>query len=309
MIYLLIVVTVCSLITAALAIHSKRKMYCMTDKMLTQMLEHTPIDISDVNEGALSAIASKIIRIQEKSVYELEKTEHEKEQLNRMISDISHQLKTPLSSVIMYCDMLASETDASNRQHFNERMRYQLDKLDWILQSMFKMIRLEQNSIQFTAEKQSLKDTLLSALNSTYEKFESKDITVKIQPFEDRCVWHNRKWTAEVFVNIIENAIKYSEKGSIIDIEVRQLEMFTEIRFIDHGMGIRHEELTEIFKRFYRSKDAENIEGSGIGLYLSRLILDQEKGYISVTSEYGKGSCFSVFLQNCQDQSALLSAE
>ena len=105
----------------------------------------------------------------------------------------------------------------------------------------------------------------------------------------------------EVFVNLLENAMKYTEKGGSISIRVKAYELYTEIQISDNGRGIRQEELTDIFKRFYRSPEVENMEGSGIGLYLANLILEKEKGYITVLSEYGKGSCFSVFLQNCKN--------
>ena len=104
-----------------------------------------------------------------------------------------------------------------------------------------------------------------------------------------------------MFVNLLENAIKYTEKGGTVCVSVHPYELYTEIRISDNGRGIRQEELTDIFKRFYRSPEVENMEGSGIGLYLSNLILEKEKGYITVVSEYGKGSCFSVFLQNCKN--------
>lgn len=94
--------------------------------------------------------------------------------------------------------------------------------------------------------------------------------------------------------------MKYTETGGQITIAVRPMELYTEIAVADTGMGIREEELPEIFKRFYRSRDVENLEGSGIGLYLSRLILEHEKGYLTAVSQPGRGSVFSVFLQNCQ---------
>lgn len=189
----------------------------------------------------------------------------------------------------------------SSDSFFLDKMKLQLGKIDWILKSLFKMVRLEQGAIQFETANISLKDTLLSALGSIYAQAEKKEICIVTEPFTDCLLLHNKKWTAEVFVNILENAIKYSEKGSAIEIKVYPMELFTEIRFQDHGIGIRKEEFTDIFQRFYRSKGVENKEGSGIGLYLSRLILDQEKGYMTVSSDYGKGSCFSVFLQNCQN--------
>ncbi len=287
------------LFIAVMEWYQKKRMYQLIDQMLEQVLNREKIEISDIQEGEISALASKVIRVQEKLEYEVNQAQKEKEQVKCLISNMSHQLKTPLSNVVMYRDLLELEPEAEQRANFLERMKIQLDKLDWILQSLFKMVKLEQGVIQFETEQSSLKETLLSALNSTYDKAEKKEICIITKPFKDCLLMHNRKWTAEVFSNILENAIKYSEKGSKIEIQVNSLELFTEIRFQDNGMGIKKEELTNIFQRFYRSKEAENKEGSGIGLYLSRMILEKEKGYMTVTSDYGKGSCFSVFLQNC----------
>lgn len=113
-----------------------------------------------------------------------------------------------------------------------------------------------------------------------------------MEPFEDRLLYHNRKWTAEVFVNLLENAVKYTDRGGTISICVKSYDLYTEIQIADNGRGIRQEEMTDIFKRFYRSPEVENMEGSGIGLYLSNLILEKEKGYMTVDSEYGKEAVF-----------------
>lgn len=292
------------LITAGIAAAEcfrRRRMYRMVSRMLEQVLNRERIQISDIREGGLSALAGKMIRVQETLEYEVDQAQKEKEQVKSLISNMSHQLKTPLSNVVMYRELLETEPDAEQRADFLERMRLQLDKIDWILQSLFKMVKLEQDVIRFETEPASLKETLVSALSSVYEQAEKKEIHIVTEPFPDRLLEHNPKWTAEVFVNILENAVKYSENGSQIEIQVRPLELFTEIRFRDHGIGIRKEEQNRIFQRFYRSRDVENREGSGIGLYLSRMILDKEKGYMTVASEYGRGSCISVFLQNCQN--------
>ena len=105
-------------------------------------------------------------------------------------------------------------------------------------------------------------------------------------------------------MNLLENAVKYTQKGGCIHIRVCPYDLYTEIQIADNGRGIKQEELTDIFKRFYRSPEVENMEGSGIGLYLSNLILEKEKGYMMVKSEYGKGSCFSVFLRNWKNEKA-----
>ena len=238
------------LFIAVIEWYQKRRMYQLIDQMLEQVLNREKIEISDIQEGQLSALASKVIRVQEKLEYEVNQAQKEKEQVKCLISNMSHQLKTPLSNVVMYRDLLELEPEAEQRANFLERMKIQLDKLDWILQSLFKMVKLEQGVIQFETEQSSLKETLLSALNSTYDKAEKKEICIITKPFKDCLLMHNRKWTAEVFSNILENAIKYSEKGSKIEIQVNSLELFTEIRFQDHGMGIKRKNLLTFFKGF-----------------------------------------------------------
>lgn len=145
-----------------------------------------------------------------------------------------------------------------------------------------------------------LRPTLVDAVGAVLDKAEQRQITLTRAPFAEITLWHNRGWTAEVFVNILENAIKYTDAGGEVAISVHPLELYTEIRFADNGIGIRAEELSAIFQRFYRSPDVEAREGSGIGLALSRMILAHEKGYITAASDYGKGSTFSVFLQNAE---------
>ena len=169
------------------------------------------------------------------------------------------------------------------------------------MESLSKMVKLEQNIDGFEVRDTQIRQTILDAVDTVYEKMESKKIDFILEPFEDMKLYHNRKWTAEVFVNLLENAVKYTEKGGSVMIRVRPYELYTEIQVADNGRGIRQEELTDIFKRFYRSPEAGDAEGSGIGLYLSDLILEEEKGYITAVSEYGEGSCFSVFLQNCKN--------
>ena len=285
-------------------------MYRTIDRMLDDILDGEPISQSDIREGEISVLASKAKRVKEKVDLGISTAEEEKEQVKSLISNMSHQLKTPLAGLMMYREMLEDEgLDEETRKRFLGKMKGQSEKIDWILKSLFKMVNLEQGAVVFEAEALPVRDTILDAVAASLDKADRRGIEILTEPFEDRLLWHNRKWTAEVLVNLLENAVKYTEPGGCITISVNPMEMYTEIAVRDTGRGIRKEELNEIFKRFYRSRDVENIEGSGIGLYLSRLILEQEKGYMTAESELGEGSKFSVFLQNCQNFTRKLSGQ
>ena len=274
----------------------------MIDRLLDSVLNQEMIVYSDVEEGEYSALIGKIRQIQEVLGNHAKSAEEEKEQIKSLVSDMSHQLKTPLANLSLYAEILGKEElEPERRAEFAGKMRRQAEKLNWIIESLSKMVKLEQNIDGFEVKDTKIRQTILNAVDTVYEKMEKKEIRLIMEPFEDVQLYHNRKWTAEVFANLLENAVKYTKEGGFVSIRVRPCELYTAIQIADNGRGIRQEELTDIFKRFYRSPDAENVEGSGIGLYLSNLILEKEKGYITADSEYGEGSCFSVFLQNCKN--------
>ena len=270
----------------------------MIDRLLDSVLSQEPVAYSDVEEGEYSALISKIRQIQEVLGNHARDAEKEKEQVKSLVSNMSHQLKTPLANLSLYAEILEEEGISQERRaEFADKMNRQIERFNWIVGSLSKMVKLEQNIDEFEVNNTNIRQTILDAVDAVYEKLEKKEIRLIMEPFEDRRLYHNRKWTAEVFVNLLENAVKYTGKGGSISIRVWPYEIYTEIQIADNGNGIRQEELTDIFQRFYRSPEVENVEGSGIGLYLSNLILEKEKGYIKAVSEYGKGSCFSVFLQ------------
>ena len=283
-------------------IREKRKTYRMIDRLLDSVLSQEMILCSDLEEGEYSALVSKIRQIQEVLESHVKRAGKEKEQVKSLVSNMSHQLKTPLANLSLYADIFEQgKISPEQRKEFADKMHRQVEKLNWIVDSLSKMVKLEQNIDGFEVTETKIRQTILEAVDMVYEKLENKEIRLTMEPFEDRLVYHNRRWTAEAFVNLLENAVKYTERGGLVSIRLRTYEIYTEIQFSDNGRGIRQEELTDIFQRFYRSPEVENVEGSGIGLYLSNLILEKEKGYLTAESEYGKGSRFSVFLQNCKN--------
>lgn len=299
-IQIVLIIVLCMII--AYSVYQKRQTYRKIDRLLDCVLSREEIVYSDVEEGEFSALVSKIKQIQEVLSGHVQNAEEEKDQVKSLVSNMSHQLKTPLANLSLYGEILGKgEVSVERRAEFSNKLQRQIDKLNWVVESLSKMIKLEQNIEGFDINDIEIRQTILDSVDTVYEKLEKKEIRLIVEPFTDCRLFHNRKWTVEVFVNLLENAIKYTEKGGTVSVSVHPYELYTEIRISDNGRGIRQEELTDIFKRFYRSPEVENMEGSGIGLYLSNLILEKEKGYITAASEYGKGSCFSVFLQNCKN--------
>ena len=278
------------------------RIYRQIDGLLNNILNHEEITDSDLEEGRRSAVVSKIKRIQEISKQQLKAMEREKQQIQATISDLSHQIKTPMANIFMYFEMMDDEQlSVEHQKKFYQKIKKQLEKLEWITNSLFKMIKLEQNVIDFDSGYFSIKETLIHSIESVLKKLESKEIEIITQIDEDIMLYHNVKWTEEVFINLLENAIKYTSHGGMISIRTIPFEVYTQIEIQDNGIGIDTNEITKIFDRFFRGSNATNIEGSGIGLYLSKMIIEREKGYITVKSECGKGSSFSVFLQNCRN--------
>lgn len=293
------------IVLLGMAVYYRKKyqgLYFNIDKMLDELLSERNITHSDLKEGEASALAGKMMRVQEKLNVEIYQAKEEKESVKSLISNMSHQLRTPLSNVMLYQELLVNqELDSEKRSAFERKLKEQTEKINWILQSLFKMVRLEEGVIQFDAEVNPVKETLRKAINSVYEKAASKEIEIVTQETEEIYLVHNVKWTAEALENILENAVKYSPRGSRIEIALKQFEMCSQIRISDQGIGIQEKEFNNIFKRFYRSREVRELEGSGIGLYLAKLILEKQKGYITIESKPGEGSSFFVFLQNCKD--------
>lgn len=232
------------------------------------------------------------------SFKEMQATE-EKNHVMELISDLSHQLKTPLANIVMNMDLLTENTLTKEQQReFLLHTKTQAEKMQWLMNTLLKASRLENGMISFTAQNTGIKETIAKAVSAVYAQAHAKQITISAEEFADFTLYHNAKWTAEALTNILENAIKYSPEGSCIRIGISRLDIYSEITVSDEGIGIPEKEYSHIFKRFYRGKDVEQQEGSGLGLYLAQLILQCEKGYITVSSKPERGSSFHIFLLN-----------
>ncbi len=223
----------------------------------------------------------------------------EKQSIQEMISDISHQVKTPVTNLKMYNSTLLERQLAPEKvQEFHRLMATQIDKLDFLMQAMIKVSRLEAGVVSLAISMDPIYDTLGIALAGIELKAEQKNIEVSVECDAAIIVAHDKKWTAEALFNILDNAVKYTPIGGKISVIVKQWEMATKIDISDTGRGILEQHYAQIFQRFYREAEVHDLTGVGIGLYLCREIITKQGGYIQVKSEKGLGSTFSVFLPN-----------
>ena len=225
--------------------------------------------------------------------------QEEKQAIQEVVSDISHQVKIPLTNLKMYnSTILEQQLTGEKGQEFNRLMETQIDKLNFLLQSMVKMSRLETGIISISASVAPIYDTIALALSGIELSAEEKQINVSVNCAPDLLVCHDKKWTAEALFNILDNGVKYTPLEGEITVTAERWEMVTKIDISDTGRGIPEEHYAQIFKRFYREEEVHDIRGAGIGLYLCRDIIFRQGGYVQVKSQVGKGSTFSVFLPN-----------
>ena len=221
----------------------------------------------------------------------------ERADLQELISDISHQIKTPIANLKMInSTLMDQEVPPHKQKEFLSACASQLDKLDFLMQAMIKTSRLETGVISLDKKKQTVYDTLASALGGILLNAEKKQIDVSVNCPEHLAVPHDRKWTSEALFNILDNAVKYTPEKGKIAVSVECWELYLKISIADTGKGIPEKHQGAIFKRFYREDDVHEVEGIGIGLYLAREIITMQGGYIKLTSSLGSGSCFMVFL-------------
>ena len=255
-----------------------------------------PKQISN-NETLFARISHRLSRLYSIMQENRRKVDEERQELQRLVSDISHQVKTPVSNLKMVTDTLLTKpvTD-QERIDFLQGIRSQTDKLDFLFQALVKTSRLETGAIRLEKRDGLLFDTLAQAMSGIVYSAEKKDITVTVDCPEDLHLFHDSKWTAEALFNLLDNAVKYTPAGGKISVSVEQWEMYIKLDVTDTGKGISESNQASIFRRFYREEEVHDKAGVGIGLYLAREIITRQGGYIKVVSEIGKGSTFSVFL-------------
>ena len=276
-----------------------RKTLDRLDKMLDEAVAGSFRE-SDYDETQLSRIETKWKRYLGLSVLTRENMEKEKESVKSLVSDISHQTKTPMANIQLYEELLRENLESGadsgekeqNLKLLNEIIR-QGEKLDFLIQSLTKLSRLESNIVEVKPCRQKISELILAAMQDAGPKARQKGIEL-INTYEgEGTADYDMKWTKEALGNVLDNAVKYSGPGGSVRISVTEYELYTAVSVKDDGIGIREEDTAKIFGRFYRAKEVQQEDGVGIGLCLAREILKKERVYQSEVCYTGKGRSLS----------------
>ncbi len=265
------------------------------NEMLDHAIEGTSID-NCFDETKMSAIETKLSKYLSMNQLSKEDIEKEKNRVNGLISDISHQTKTPIANLILYSELLSEQDLPEESIELLNAIHEQAKKLSFLISNMVKISRLENGIIRTSPKRENVAGMLSDVIQQARPKSEAKNITIEKGNLSGFARF-DAKWTGEAIYNILDNAVKYTPEGGSIRLLVSHYSLFTRIDIKDNGIGISEEEIPKIFARFYKGAQTESEEGIGLGLYLAREIISSQGGYIKVSSRPEEGSVFSVFLR------------
>ncbi|WP_152656636.1 HAMP domain-containing sensor histidine kinase [Oceanobacillus sp. CFH 90083] len=258
------------------------------------MAGDTSLDVRDNREGDLSILKNEIYKMTRMLSEQQTSLQKDKEKLTDAISDISHQIKTPLTSMTVMADLLSEpDLETEKRKEFTYHIRKQLERMEWLVSSLLKLSKIDAGTTLFSKEKVEVAQLVKEVIAPMEIPVELKEIELEIEGKPEAVFIGDKNWTKEACINILKNAVEHTPIGGKITISYEENAIFTEIRMKDNGQGIGKTELPHIFKRFYKGSHAA--DGSvGIGLAMAYSIITNQLGDIEVISEPGKGSVFHI---------------
>ena len=252
------------------------------------------LQIEDMSEDELSILKNEIYKTTVMLKETAENSVRDKEHLKQSLSDISHQLKTPLTSISVSLDNLIDDPqmDEEIRKRFLRSIRREISNINFLVQSLLKLSKLDSNTVGFMREEISVKKLLEETMENVSSLCDLKNVQIQVSGKTDGCIFADFRWQVEALTNILKNSVEYSPKNGRIRIQVEENHIYTAISVRDFGPGMDEEDQKHVFERFYRGKKAA--EGSiGIGLALAKAIIEEDRGHVSVQSDE-TGSTFTV---------------
>lgn len=272
-----------------------RKIY--TDiKDMTDYVYHNSegryYDMKDKNqEGQIGLLKVELMKMTTILKEKVNLLQNEKIFLNNTISDISHQLKTPMTSLIILNDLMYGDLDKEKRIEFLDKTSAQLSRMEWLIKSMLKLAKVEAKVIEFKTEKVNIDELIRKSISPMIIPMELKNIAISINGKEDASYTGDIEWSAEAITNIIKNCVEHTPDNGQIEINYEENPIYSEIVIKDNGEGIDKKDLPNIFKRFYKGKNSKS-DSVGIGLAMAKSIVESQNGTIYVKSKKGVGSEF-----------------
>lgn len=251
------------------------------------------MDIREHCEGELSILKSDLYKVTSILKQQAAALQKDKSFLATSLSDISHQLKTPLTSMMVMSDLLQEELPEEKRIEFIQQIQIQLKRIEWLVSALLKLSKIDANAVVFHFQKYALHDLLDLSLLPLRIPMELKEQRIELQCEEHVAVLADENWIVEAFTNILKNCMEHTPQGGALSISCKDNPLHTVIEIKDTGEGIDPRDLPHIFERFYKGKNAAS-DSAGIGLALAKTILIQHNARIQVESTPGLGSCFTI---------------
>ena len=253
------------------------------------------LKLDDISEDKLSILKQEIYKTTIMLKENAENSIKDKLDLKNSLQDISHQLKTPLTSINIMLDNIIDDPDMdiSVRQNFIRNIKREITNISFLVQSILKLSKFESNTIRFLRNKTKVKNIIEEALKNVSNLCDLKDISIEVNNMCKKDIHCDLKWQVEAITNILKNAVEYSNHGGKVLIECEDNNIYTQIKIIDYGKGMDKEDIQNIFKRFYKGKNSGK-DSIGIGLSLSKAIIEEDNGRVSVDSKKNKGTIFTI---------------
>ncbi len=253
------------------------------------------LDISDNSEENWSILKNELYKTTVMLKETAENSEQDKVQLKDSLSDISHQIKTPLTSMIIMLDAILDdkEMEEQTRNQFLHDMKREITGIRFLVEALLKLSKLDSNTMKFTRQLVNIEDILAEAVKNVEILGELKNISIKLSGSAESKLQCDVKWQTEAITNILKNCIEHSEENGEIRITYSENFLYTEVAIEDFGKGVAPEDLPHIFERFYKGK-ASGKDSIGIGLALAKAIIEKDNGYIQADSRLGEGTKFRV---------------
>ncbi|NBI86719.1 sensor histidine kinase [Lachnospiraceae bacterium] len=288
---------VCAMVCMLLSHHIQKKMEVTYQNLLQRLDRAIGGEIQDTayDESMDTAVTERLNRVVQISRMNQGKAEKERDIIKSLISDISHQVRTPLTNIMLYVGLLKEQDLDNDTMLLVDKIGKQSEKLEFFMKELVRSSYAEQEMISIYPKIMSVEEILHTACQIVELAALKKKINI-VQEETDVLCCADKKWTTEALGNVLDNAIKYSPENSQIKVKVVPYESFVCIQVQDQGSGIKEEEQGMIFERFYRSKSVSSEPGFGIGLYLVREVLSKQGGYVKIKSQIGKGSTVQLYL-------------